>query len=551
MKSHGTSNGLIMVLSWIVLLLAVAVGVAPLVPPAPPASLDATAFSVGNALAHIERIAQEPRPMGSAGNQRGRDEIAAQLRALGLEPEFQAFSVPNYFSPRGESIELVNVLARIPGTASTGAMALMGHHDTVPDTLGANDDAGAVAIMLETARAILAGPPLLNDVILVFTDGEEPAPRFGSSAFVAEHPWFDDIGFVINLEAIGSGGPSIVIEMNGPNGWMIEQYAREVPYPAAFSFVTATTELIGGSNTDFATFRDEGVSGFDLAYLTGSPIYHTMADSPENVGVRSLNQQGANALALARHIGNLDLSSAREDAKAVFFTIGRYWVVRYPDTWALPIVLLTAVVLIAAAWRQRGWLRILRGVGTTLATVLLSVAAAIGLWTLIGGWRDTMGPAESYLYLAGFVVLTAAIGAGMAWLTKRRVGTGPDALGVVTVWWALGLLTTLTVPGMSYLFVWPTLVGCVMLVWPGFPAARRGWVFVRWALMSVLTLVILTPAIDIFYQLAQPRPGNPDSQILTLIAIPILLVALAVELLRVFRIRPTKRLVRVSSLGLD
>ncbi len=525
-----------MVVSWIVLLLAVAAGVAPLVPPAPPADLDAAAFSVARAFDTIEHIAQEPRPMGTPANRRGREYIAAHLRELGLEPEFQTINVPNYFSVRDESVEVVNVMARIPGAAPTTAVALVGHHDTVPGTLGANDDASAVAIMLETARAILAGPQLRNDVILLFTDGEEPAPRFGSAAFVAQHPWVDDIGFVINLEAIGSGGPSIVVEMNGPGGWLIDQYAKAVPYPVVFSVVTATTELIGGSNTDFATFRDEGIFGVDLAYLSGSPIYHTMADAPERVSRRSLQHQGANALALARHIGNLNFSLSRDDSKAVFFTVGRFAVVRYPTSWVLPIVLMAGVVLSAAAWRQRAWLRTLRSIGTTLTTALLAAAVSVGIWTLVGGWRSTMGIAESYLYLAGFILLAAGIGTAIAWLTRRRIGTGPDALGVVIVWWALGLLTTLMAPGMSYLFVWPALAGGLVLLWRWPPAAGRWWRLVGMALVSLTTLVLLVPAIDIFYQLAQPRPGNPDSEILALVAIPILLLTLVVEVLRVFRV---------------
>lgn len=91
----------------------------------------------------------------------------------------------------------------------------MGHCDTVPASPGANDDAAAVAAVLETARALLAGHRLRNDVILLFTDGEEPAPRYGSAAFVAEHPWAADIEFVINLEAIGSGGPSSLVAAVG------------------------------------------------------------------------------------------------------------------------------------------------------------------------------------------------------------------------------------------------------------------------------------------------------------------------------------------------
>ena len=46
----------------------------------------------------------------------------------------------------------------------------MAHYDTFPTTVGANDNSAAVAAILETGRAILAGPPLRNDVILLFTD---------------------------------------------------------------------------------------------------------------------------------------------------------------------------------------------------------------------------------------------------------------------------------------------------------------------------------------------------------------------------------------------
>ncbi|MFC2079398.1 M28 family peptidase [Candidatus Bipolaricaulota bacterium] len=540
MKEQRASSRLVGVLSWVVLLLAVAAGVAPHIPPASPSNSNDADFSVARVIEHIETIAVEPRPIGTPASQRARDYISDQLRSLGLEPEFQTTYERNYFSPLGETIEVVNILARIPGSSPTAAVALLGHYDTVPSTLGANDDASAVAILLESARAILAGDPLRNDLILIFTDGEEPAPRFGSSAFVNSHPWFADIGFVINLEAIGSGGSSIVVGMNGPTGWMIDQYARAVPYPTAFSFVTATVELIGGSNTDFATFRDAGVFGVDLAYMTGSPIYHTMADSPERVSARSVYQQGANTLALVRHIGSLDLSSVQEGSESVFFTVGRFIVVRYLESWALPIILVAGFMLIVAAWRERGWLRILRSFGATLAALLLSMAASAGLWILIGSWRSTMGIFESYVYLAGFVLLTAGIGTAMVWVTRRRIGTGPDAIGVVLVWWLLGLLTTLTMPGLSALFTWPALIGGLLLMLRLPQSAKIPRRHARWTLVCLTTMVVLIPAIDFFYQFAQPRPGNLDSQILAAIAIPVMLIALVVELLRVFRVRTSR-----------
>lgn len=429
-------------------------------------------------------------------------------------------------------------MARIPGTEPTKAVALVGHYDTIPGVPGANDDASAVAIILETARALLAGPRMSNDVILLFTDGEEPAPRFGSSAFVAEHPWAADIGFVINLETVGAGGPSILIATNGPGKWVSDQYAAAVPYPAAFSFLTTTAELIGGSNSDFASFRDRGTPGVELAYLHGSPIYHTPADTPERVSLRSLQQQGANTLALARHVGNLDLRLPREKSKSVFFTIARLLVVRYPAALAVPIALLALAALAIAGWRERAWLMALRSSGATLLTIIVAVVATTGIWMALASWQTAMGFAESYVYLAGLLMLTVGITAVVARFLRRRIPAGPDALGVTLVWWALGLLLAILAPGMSYLFTWPALAGGLMLLWS--PSTSGRYRLVRWAVMTFVVLVLLVPAIDIFYQLAQPRPGNPDSQILPFVGIPILLVALAVELLRVFRVRPIK-----------
>ena len=160
---------------------------------------------------------------------------------------------------------------------------------------------------------------------------------------------------------------------------------------------------------------------------------------------------------------------------------------------------------------------------------------------MLAGWRGTLGAAESYLYLAGLLVLTAGIGAGVARLTRRHIGTGPDATGVLAVWWGLGLLTAILAPGIGYLFVWPALAGGLTLLWRLEGSRHRWWQLVRLVLAAPTALLLLVPAIDSFYQWAQPRPGNPDSEILSLIAVPVMLLALVVELIRVFRVRPAKR----------
>ena len=533
-RQHRTKQ-MVTILTWPIFIALGLVSVFPLLPPAPGNPLDDAEFSVDNALDHIEHLAQTPRPMGSPESSRTRDEIAQGLTRLGLSPQFHSVRVRNYYNPSEGLVDVVNVMARIPGIRSTGAVLLMGHYDTVPTTLGANDDTSAVAILLDVARVLVAGAPLRNDVILLFTDGEEPAPRYGSTAFVSDHPWASDVRFVINLEAIGSTGVPMIVEMNGSTRWISSLHAESVPYPAAYSFVTAMSKLIGGSNTDFATFRDAGIPGIDVAYMVGSPIYHTLADTPETVSRRSLYQHGANALALVHSVGDMDLGIDHGRGEGIFFTIGRFVSIRYPASWSIPLFVVAAVFGLVAGWRQRRLFRTLLRSALTIV-VFASAAVVVALiWMELARARSMMGIVESYLYLAGFAAVAALFGGAVARLIRRYVEPAQDALGVLLVWWSFGLLSTLFVPGAGYLFVLPALVGGLILLLHAILRPRMISRLIGWSVLSGITLVLLIPAIDFFYQLAQPRPGNPDSEILPAIVIPIVLVALVFELIRAFR----------------
>jgi hypothetical protein len=71
-------------------------------------------------------------------------------------------------------------------------------------------------------------------------------------------------------------------------------------------------------------------------------------------------------------------------------------------------------------------------------------------------------------------------------------------------------------------------------------SASRWCQFAGFMMVTCTALVLVVPAIDFFYQFAQPRPGNPDSQILSVIAIPVVLIAMIFELLRIFWANPVK-----------
>jgi hypothetical protein len=115
-------------------------------------------FSAERAMDHVPVISQEPHVTGSPEIHKVRDYILGELTSLGFKAETQL--ILEQYSLRDDEVALVeNVLARIPGKNPSGSIVFMGHYDSAPHSPGAGDDGEAVAVMIETARALAAGPP--------------------------------------------------------------------------------------------------------------------------------------------------------------------------------------------------------------------------------------------------------------------------------------------------------------------------------------------------------------------------------------------------------
>jgi len=115
-------------------------------------------FSPLRARRHVEIIAQEPRPIGSAENSRVREYIVRELRSLGLSASVKRLTAFRRDGAIRSGGVVNNIVARIQGTATTKAVLLSCHYDSVVEGPGASDDAHAIAALLESARALLNGP---------------------------------------------------------------------------------------------------------------------------------------------------------------------------------------------------------------------------------------------------------------------------------------------------------------------------------------------------------------------------------------------------------
>ena len=115
-------------------------------------------FSLDRARAHLDVIAATTHPVGTAAHEGVQHYLQEQLTALGLQPIVQdALDTRRVRAGVFDVVRVRNVMAKLSGQASTGAVVLVAHYDSALTSPGAADDGAGVAAVLETARALSQG----------------------------------------------------------------------------------------------------------------------------------------------------------------------------------------------------------------------------------------------------------------------------------------------------------------------------------------------------------------------------------------------------------
>jgi hypothetical protein len=476
-------------------------------PPAPvPATAPPADFSSARALKHVQAIAQRPRPIGSAESGSAREYISGELRAQGLNPLVQtALALNSEKGPPYEAATVRNVVARLEGTGSDKAVLLMAHYDSVPTGPGASDDGVGVAALLETARALKSGPPPSNDVIFLFTEGEEVG-LLGARAFVGGHPWAKDVGVALNFEARGNDGPVIMFETSEGNGWMIDDLAAAAPNPVANSLSYEIYKRMP-NDTDLTVFKKGGMPGMNFAYIGGLTHYHTAADDLMSVSESSLQHQGSYALSLARSFGSHRLDEGRGRGNAVYFNLLGPLFVHYGGALVNPLAVLA--VLFYAGVLVLGFRRgLLTAKGIAFGALALAASGVAASLTVTIVWRLARSlhagyestpwgdPYSGGFYVVAMVLLTLAVVAALYNWFRRRSSVANLAAGALLWWVLLTVAVSLMMPGASYLLVWPLLfalagTAVLFLMWERESASK--WVML--ALTAVPAVALFSPLV--------------------------------------------------------
>lgn len=356
-------------------------------------------FSAQRAFLHTEKIAQNPHMTGSLEHDGVCSYIFDELERIGLQTQIQ--STP-FVSFDGYILysNITNVIGRLPGADSSKAIMIVGHYDTQPHTPGAADDGIAVAAMLEAAETLKNHHKLNNDIIFLFTDAEEIG-LIGAEAFAEEHPWMDDVGLILNLEARGNKGPAVAFEVSDQNGWIINEFIKGVERPFAASMMYEVYKMMP-NNTDFTVFKDRGFSGFNVALVDGFANYHSATDTPENLSLASLQHIGSYVMSIAHHFGNISLNETKAD-DLVYFNIFGHKMISYPASWSIPIFVLVVILFITFTMLGLARLRLnFAGIGVSFLVTLLSIAFALGLVWVVNFLVTKAYPHYGVFYMSNF-----------------------------------------------------------------------------------------------------------------------------------------------------
>ena len=242
-------------------------------------------------------VAFGPRPSGSAANTRQRAYIHEQLATCLCEVSNDTFTAQTPDGP----VAMENIIAKFPGK-SGNAIAITGHFDTKKMTnfVGANDGASSTGILLEMA-AVLAGRPRMDDIYIVFFDGEEAVREWTDtdSVYGSQHlarKWTDDgtnsrVKALINVDMTGDKNLDIVYESSSSPSLrkLVWDAADALGYSAFFLRQPNAVE------DDHIPFLQAGVKGLDLIdfdYGPGNSYWHTPQDTMDKLGAHSFQVIG-------------------------------------------------------------------------------------------------------------------------------------------------------------------------------------------------------------------------------------------------------------------
>lgn len=475
-----------------------------------PEGASESGFDEAHAYAMLSKIwaEQTPHTAGSAANAVVRDRLVEELKAAGYQPEIQKAVAcgPAERNPGCTSVE--NIIAVHKGTGGGKAVLATGHYDSVPAGPGVSDDGAGAVVVIELAR-YFANKQTKNDIIFLITDGEETGLR-GAMAFAQKHPLMASVGVVVNVEARGASGPSMMFETGVGNSKLMALFASTVTRPSANSVTYEVYRLLP-NDTDFSVYRRLGLTGFNFAYSNAASLYHSARDNLEFISRQSLQHHGEHAFEVTNVLADADLASLKSETDASYFDVFGWFTVIWPGALNLPLAIFALVGIVGLIVVHRGAFGLggtVWAIGALVAVPLLLFAVGWLLSFPLGIWPGVHPIDHPYPWPARIAILVA--GLFVALVVAAVVRGRADMRAVLLVnWLVLAVIATAAayyVTGASFPTLLPT-VAFVVVAWGETLLRRRSPMIAAWVgflgLLFFLTVFVLALELVLSFSLTQ------------------------------------------------
>ena len=254
------------------------------------------------------------REVGTAGHDDARGYILGRIHDMGITPYLPGGLEASYSS---NDQEFCNLLGVLPGEDPSLPPVLLGaHYDAVEGTPGADDNAAAVAVLLEVA-GILGQERLPRSVILAFFDAEEPpnflSPSMGSIRCF-EDQLLGPVHAAVIMDLVGHDVPIpgledllFVVGLESNEG--LGEVIQSCPVDPDIRIVPTLNRYVGDLS-DHHVFRQNEVPYLFLSCATWQH-YHQPTDTPDKLNYPKVE-------AIARYLARLTVEISSNPLSGAF-----------------------------------------------------------------------------------------------------------------------------------------------------------------------------------------------------------------------------------------
>ncbi len=265
------------------------------------AKTNAEDYSFAQINKNMKTLTAAPRPIGSAGEREAASYLQNRFADMGYTVTTQSYT-------NDAGLTGTNVIAVKPAAGEDAdILVISAHHDSVPTSYGASDNASGAAALLAVAENLKDVPTDTELRFISFTDEENG--KNGSryyTASLSEEECTRMIGD-IQLDMLGGLGSSgiTVCTMDGSGNWLSDLITRNTDMP-----------LRAETASDHASFQLSRIPAVLITQNGRGYLYHSAADTVDQIDTNQVAEAAKMVLSAVHEVISADTPSYRQTARS-------------------------------------------------------------------------------------------------------------------------------------------------------------------------------------------------------------------------------------------